>query len=70
MITVIERRRKIQKFGQNNLLWFPWENWIIFYSITLLYPHLESPQFKQVKQPSIWIAAFVLHFVHNDAPSG
>jgi hypothetical protein len=34
------------------------------------YPHFESPQFKQVLQPSIITTAAVLHFAHNCAPSG
>src|ERR1700722_9182710 len=34
------------------------------------YPHLESPQFKQVLQPSIMTTAAVLHFAHSCAPSG
>ncbi len=34
------------------------------------YPHLLSPQFKQVKQPSITMLALVLHFLQSDAPFG
>src|ERR1700722_10668137 len=37
---------------------------------TLTYPHFESPQFKQVLQPSIMTTAAVLHFAHSCAPSG
>src|ERR1700692_3259129 len=37
---------------------------------TLNYPHLESPQFKHVLQPSIITTAAVLHFAHSCAPSG
>jgi hypothetical protein len=33
-------------------------------------PHLESPQFKQVMQPSIMITAAVLHLAQSCAPSG
>ena len=33
-------------------------------------PHFESPQFRQVMQPSIMTTAAVLHFAHNCAPSG
>src|ERR1700678_1402435 len=36
----------------------------------LAYPHFESPQFKQVLQPSIMTTAAVLHFAHSCAPSG
>jgi hypothetical protein len=33
-------------------------------------PHFESPQFKQVMQPSIMITAAVLHLAQSCAPSG
>ena len=33
-------------------------------------PHFESPQFRQVMQPSIMTSAAVLHFEHSCAPSG
>ena len=33
-------------------------------------PHFESPQLRQVMQPSIMITAAVLHFEHSCAPSG
>src|SRR5688500_6667398 len=33
-------------------------------------PHFESPQFRQVMQPSIITTAAVLHFAHSWAPSG
>ena len=36
----------------------------------ITYPHLESPQFKQVWQPSSMTTAAVLHFAHRCAPSG
>jgi hypothetical protein len=36
----------------------------------LAHPHFESPQFKQVLQPSIITTAAMLHFVHSCAPSG
>ena len=35
-----------------------------------LKPHLESPQFRQVMQPSIMTTAAVLHLAHSCAPSG
>lgn len=34
------------------------------------YAHFESPQFRQVKHPSIITTAAVLHFMHSWAPSG
>ena len=33
-------------------------------------PHFESPQFRQVMQPSIMTTAAVLHFRQSWAPSG
>ena len=33
-------------------------------------PHLLSPQARQVRQPSIWIAALVWHLPHICEPSG
>ena len=33
-------------------------------------PHFESPQFRQVMQPSIMTTAAVLHFRHSCAPTG
>ena len=33
-------------------------------------PHFESPQFRQVMQPSIMTTAAVLHFRHSCAPCG
>ena len=36
----------------------------------VIYPHFESPQFRQVMQPSIITTAAVLHFEHSCAPSG
>jgi MFS family permease len=36
----------------------------------IIYPHFESPQFRQVLQPSIMTTAAVLHFAHSCAPSG
>jgi hypothetical protein len=33
-------------------------------------PHFESPQFRQVMQPSIMTTAAVLHLLHSWAPSG
>ncbi len=39
-------------------------------SATRPQPHFESPQFRQVMQPSIMITAAVLHFAHSCAPSG
>src|SRR4029077_10288812 len=39
-------------------------------SLVKSYPHFESPQFKQVLQPSIITTAAVLHFEHSCAPSG
>ena len=35
-----------------------------------LQPHFESPQLRQVMQPSIITTAAVLHFVHSCAPCG
>ncbi len=35
-----------------------------------VHPHFESPQFRQVLQPSIMTTAAVLHFAHSCAPSG
>ncbi len=35
-----------------------------------LHPHLESPQFRQVRQPSIMIAAFTLHLRHSSELTG
>lgn len=34
------------------------------------HPHFESPQFRQVMQPSIMTTAAVLHLLHSCAPSG
>jgi len=34
-------------------------------SVLLFYPHLESPQLRQVRQPSILIMALVLHLMHS-----
>ena len=34
------------------------------------HPHFESPQERQVMQPSIMTTAAVLHFEHSCAPSG
>ena len=39
-------------------------------SIRRRQPHLESPQDRQVIQPSIITTATVLHLLHNCAPSG
>ncbi len=39
-------------------------------SSQVLYPHLESPQFRQVMQPSIRITALVLHFMQRFALDG
>lgn len=37
----------------------------LFYYSGLDQPHLLSPQFRQVKQPSMMMAALVLHLPHN-----
>ncbi len=34
------------------------------------HPHLESPQLRQVMQPSSWMTAFVLHFAHSVEDAG
>ncbi len=39
-------------------------------SLDCYYPHLLSPQFKQVKHPSIIMLALVLHFLQSWAPLG
>jgi hypothetical protein len=41
-----------------------------FLPLFLHQPHFESPQFKQVMQPSIMITAAVLHLAQSCAPSG
>ena len=33
--------------------------------IQKIHPHFDSPQLRQVRQPSICIAALVLHLMHN-----
>ena len=33
-------------------------------------PHFESPQLRQVMQPSIMIMALVMHLLHSCAPAG
>src|ERR1700691_6189105 len=38
--------------------------------LSAVHPHFESPQFKQVLQPSIMTTAAVLHFAQSWAPSG
>jgi hypothetical protein len=37
---------------------------------TLIHPHFESPQLRQVLHPSNMTTAAVLHFVQSCAPSG
>ncbi len=45
-------------------------NWLAPSLSGSAHPHLLSPQFRQVMQPSIITTAAVLHLVHNCAPSG